>query len=345
MIHELPGSVLPRAALAFGTAFVAGLALGPALIRALRRRRIGEKATITDSARLNVLHASKQDTPTMGGIGIVGISAASGLAFARWDVPYTWVLVGGLVLFGAIGAIDDWVKLTRRQKGISARAKIRLQIVAAVALLVLLHPDTIHVPFAGLVSVGAVLAVLFGVIVVVGASNAVNLTDGLDGLAGGTFIASGTAVAAYAYAASRPDLAAVAGLPFVPGAGEAAVVLAGAVGATLAFLWWNCHPAEVFMGDTGSLPLGALLGLAAIVAREEFALCLAGGVFVAEALSVLGQVAWFKATGGRRLFLCAPLHHHFQFRGLPETKVVQRFWIAAALLAAASVVIPLVEGR
>jgi phospho-N-acetylmuramoyl-pentapeptide-transferase len=327
-----------RAALAAAVSFALALILGRRMIRWLQAHF--REPIKSDSARLNQLHQAKQWTPTMGGLFLVAGLAASVLAFGDLSNRYlqiTLLVTAGLTL---VGALDDLCKLRSRAKGISARAKLLGQLAVASLGAGLLYSHQANVPGGldfSLPSVGTVgsLGVLFipwTILLIVGFSNAVNLTDGLDGLAGGCVIFAVAAVAVMAYVGGHAELAEYLNAPKMPGAGEMVVVAGGVIGGLMGFLWFNCHPAQVFMGDTGSLPLGGVLAMLAIIARQEVLLLVVGGVFVAEAASVVLQVGFFKWRR-RRLFLCAPLHHHFQFQGWPEGKIVVRFWIASALCA------------
>jgi len=250
--------------------------------------------------------------------------------------------VAGLV---AVGGVDDWMKLSGRCKtGMRARTKLGLQVLIALAggtglHLVLRRSDpavasVLGVPFVGTFDLGMFYPALVA-LVIVATTNAVNITDGLDGLAGGCLSISTFAYAVVAYIVGRTDFAAHLQIPHVSAGAEVAVFCTAMLGATIGFLWFNSHPAQVFLGDSGSLPLGGALGLVACAVKQEMLLFLVGGVFVIEAGSSLLQILSFKTTG-RRIFLIAPLHHHFQFRGLPETKITLRFWIVAALMAVAS---------
>jgi phospho-N-acetylmuramoyl-pentapeptide-transferase len=328
-----------RASLAAVASFVLAIVLGPRLIGWLQARF--REPIKSASPVVQTLHRDKQATPTMGGIFIVAGLLASGLLFGDLANPYLIVSLVAVLGLAALGAADDLKKLLTASAGLSARAKLLGQFAVAIAVVLPvygLHSQTpggldLALPLAGRsVPLGWTFIPL-ATLVIVASSNAVNLTDGLDGLAGGCLIFAGGAMAVVVYAAGHAEWAHYLGIAPIPGSGEMAVVAGGMIGGVLGFLWFNCHPASVFMGDTGSLPLGGLLGLLAVVARQELLLVIVGGVFVAEAVSVLGQVAYFRLRGGRRWLLCAPLHHHLQFKGWPENKIVVRFWIAAALCA------------
>ncbi len=347
------GSLAVRAGLAALVAFAVALLMGPRLLAWLQRRQFLEVETNTDSAALNVINARKRPTPTMGGVMIVGAILAAGLVCG--DLTNDYVILGLLSTlgFGFIGFIDDWVKLTRRdRRGLSAAAKYLLQFFIALALAVVItlifkgrtnSADllALHIPFTqharlDLSFLSGLPHVLLVLLVVTGTSNAVNLTDGMDGLAAGTMVISALAMAAVCVVVGRAATLLPQGpVLYVPFSQEMTVFCTAMAGATLGFLWFNAAPALLYMGDTGSLPLGSLLGYVAVVTKHELLLILVGGVFVVEALSVIAQVACFRWSGGRRLLRCAPLHHHFQFAGVPETRIVVRFWIFAALLAAA----------
>jgi phospho-N-acetylmuramoyl-pentapeptide-transferase len=327
-----------RTAAASCGSFLIALLLGPIAIRWLQgrfRERIDSAST-----RLNAAHAAKQGTPTMGGLFIVAAIIVSTLLFGDLENTSVQIALFLTLGFGAIGAADDWIKLSTARRGLTARQKFALQwVLAGIAGLWLYTAQktqplglTLLWPFGdyGLPLGAAFIA--WAAFVIVGSSNGVNLTDGLDGLASGCLIFSGSAFAALAYLAGHSGLSSYLQIPFVPGAGEMTVVLGAMVGAVLGFLWFNCHPAQVFMGDTGSLPLGALLALAALVTRQELLLIVVGGVFVVETLSVILQVGCYKLFG-RRVIACSPLHNHFVLKGQPEIKIVTRFWIGSALLA------------
>ena len=346
-ILELP--LLFRGALAMGGSLLLGLLLGRRLIAWLNARFCDP--IVSPSAELEKLHQGKRATPTMGGLFLVAGIVAGTLAFG--DLTSGYVQVALLLTLGLalLGAVDDLAKLRSRRRGISARAKLGGQVVlASIAALLLYRLQQsapggldLQVPLTDVRLALGWLFVPLAVLVIVGASNAVNLTDGLDGLAGGCLLFATAGMAVMVYLAGDAELANSLGLLHVPGASEGVIVAAGMLGGLLGFLWFNCHPAQVFMGDTGSLPLGGLLGLLAVMARQELLLVVIGGVFVVEAVSVILQVGSFRLRGVR-IFRCAPLHHHFQFTGWPESQIVVRFWIASALcalLGVASIKLPL----
>jgi phospho-N-acetylmuramoyl-pentapeptide-transferase len=332
------GKITPRAALAAAVSFTVAVLLGPLWIGWLRQRF--REPIKSDSPEVARLHRGKQSTPTMGGLFVVAALVASLLLFGNLHNGYmapAFVVAIGLTL---VGIVDDLVKIRTAAKGISPRSKLLAQsLVAGVAAVLLYqqHAATrdgllLHLPLLQTpISLGFWFVPL-AVIVIVGASNAVNLTDGLDGLAGGCLLAATAAMTGLVYAAGHAEWAAYLGVPRIPQAGEMTVLAAAMIGGILAFLWFNCHPAQVFLGNTGALPLGGLLGLLAVVARQELLLIVIAGVFVVEAASVIVQVGYYKWRR-RRLLRCAPLHHHFQLLGWAENKIVVRFWIASALCA------------
>ena len=327
-----------RVALASVTGFLVSLLFGPLAIGWLRSRF--RERIASDSDQLNRLQADKQSTPTMGGLFVMGAVVIATLLFG--DLSERYVQLGLLVTagFAALGAVDDWIKLNTRHNGLGARQKLVVQIALSGVVAVLLYVEHSGKP-AGLdliwpignhaIGLGTGL-IAWSVLVIVGTSNAVNLTDGLDGLAGGCTVLTGSAFVALTYLAGHSVMARYLGIPHIAGSGELSVVVGALVGAMLGFLWFNCYPAQVFLGDAGSLPVGALLALAALVTRQEFLLAIIGGVFVIETLSVIAQVGWFRMTG-QRLIACSPLHNHFLFKGQHEIKIVTRFWIGSALLA------------
>lgn len=331
-----------RIAAASVTAFLLAILLGPMAIRWLKsnfRERIDSA-----SQQLNALQASKSSTPTMGGLFVMG---AVVIATVLWgDLSSRYVQLGLLVTisFAALGAVDDWVKLKTKRNGLTARQKFGIQsALSLIAAIILYYEHASKTRGLELVwpigDSGLWLGagfIAWAAFIFVGSSNAVNLTDGLDGLASGCTIFAGSAFVALTYLAGHKLNAEYLSIPYVPGCGEMSIVLAALVGAILGFLWFNCYPAEVFLGDTGALSIGALLGLGALACRQEFLLAIVGGIFVIETLSVILQVGWFRLTGSR-LIACSPLHNHFLFKGHHELKIVVRFWIGSALLAIVAV--------
>jgi phospho-N-acetylmuramoyl-pentapeptide-transferase len=339
---ETSGSALDkitlRAALAALSSFVLAVAAGPRCIAWLRSRF--REPIKCDSPQIRDLHRAKESTPTMGGMFIVGGMLAGVLFFGDWQNAYVWIAVLLALGLAAVGVVDDLIKLRRTANGLSAKHKFIGQAIVAIAIALLFYHKqssiaaglSMAVPCSGVsVWLGAWFVPL-AIVVILGSANAVNLTDGLDGLAGGCMISATVAMTALVYAAGHAGWAEYLNIPKIAGAGEMTVFAGAMIGGMLGFLWFNCHPAQVFMGDTGSLPLGGLLGFLALVARQELLLVLIAGVFVVEALSVILQVGYYKWRK-RRIFLCAPLHHHFQLKGWAENQIVVRFWIAAALCA------------
>jgi phospho-N-acetylmuramoyl-pentapeptide-transferase len=327
-----------RSALAVLTALAVGLALGPTLIRALRARQIGQ--TIRDEGPAS--HHAKAGTPTMGGLLILGAIVVPMMLWGDLTEPWVWIITLTTLAFGAIGFLDDLLKVKRgKNLGLRAAEKLGLQVLAALAAAAFIrlvagpaaYAATLTVPFFKNVHLDLGLwYVPFAAVVLVAASNSVNLTDGLDGLAIGSVLIASGSYTLFTYLAGHAKLSAYLQIPYVSGSGEVSVFCAAMVGASLAFLWFNCHPAQVFMGDVGSLALGAAIGCAALIAKQELLLVLVGGLFVAEALSVIVQVASFRLRG-KRVFRMAPLHHHFELSGWAETQVVVRFWIIATFFA------------
>jgi phospho-N-acetylmuramoyl-pentapeptide-transferase len=333
-----------RTAGAMVTSLLLSFLLGPWIIRRLRALRVGQVVRDVGPAE----HLSKAGTPTMGGVLILAATTISTLLWAKLNQPNVLIVLAVLLWTGTLGFIDDYLKVVRkRTEGLVARYKLAgqgvLGMLLALALLVLpvmQHPTWSMVPFFAdwHVEFLAWAFVPWVMFVLVGSSNAVNLADGLDGLAAGlAAIAAGT-FGVFAYVIGRTDTSQYLNLLYIPGAGELTIFCAAVAGAALGFLWFNAHPAEVFMGDTGSLALGGAIGAVAILLRMEFLLVLVGGVFVMEALSVILQVGWFRWTAsrtgtGRRIFAMAPIHHHFEQKGWPESKVIIRFWILGILFA------------
>lgn len=332
LVEVFPG-ISSRVIFALVTAFMTAFLFTPWVTDRLRRRQFGQ--VIREEGIRS--HHQKAGTPTMGGLVMLVAILVSTLFWARWSWQVL-VSVAVLVSLGAVGFADDFLKVTRQNtKGVSGRSKMLVQGVVAFGLGAYLvfgqHADPVlFVPVAGTSLSLGLLYIPFVMLVVVGASNAVNLTDGLDGLAAGILCIVATGLAAVSYVAGNTIFSHHLAIPYVPGSGELAVFLAAMVGSCIGFLWYNSNPAEVFMGDTGSLSLGGLLGCVAVLTRQELMLALLGGIFVVEALSVMIQVAWFKRTG-RRVFLMAPIHHHFEKLGWAEPKVVVRFWILTMVLA------------
>ncbi len=342
-----------QAAAATVLSFAVCLAVGPAVIRWLRRQKIGDQASF-DQADIDELMKSKKGTPTMGGLLIILAIVTTTLLLADLGNFYVRMALVCVLMLGGVGAADDWLKLTAGRRagsrhGLLSLEKLLFQLALGTVLSVFtyrygrfLEPATrLYVPFFKAVSIplGIGTFALLGTLVMTGSSNAVNLTDGLDGLAGGcmaivsfTFLVLAVIVGDHAVA---PKL----NLPHVQPAGQMAVLAGAMLGACLGFLWFNCSPAQVFMGDTGSLAMGGLIGYIAIVIRHELLLVFVGGIFVAEAVSVIIQKSWFKYTRittgtGRRVFRMAPLHHHYQKLGWAETQIVVRFWLVGFMLAA-----------
>jgi phospho-N-acetylmuramoyl-pentapeptide-transferase len=327
-----------RTAVASMTAFVISLALGPWLIKRLRQFQIGQ--VIRQEGPQS--HLAKAGTPTMGGLLILAASLVPTLLWADLTNVYIWIAVTATALFGAIGFLDDYLKITRRSSGgLTAKQKMGLQIVVAVAIGLSLmwlaasnqyNTRLIFPFFKQLIPDLGWWYVPFAAFVLVGTSNAVNLTDGLDGLAISVFAIAATAYTALAYVTGHAVFASYLLLVHFGPVGELTIFCAALVGASLGFLWFNAHPAEIFMGDVGSLALGGALGTVAVLIKQELLLVFVGGIFVLEALSVMAQVASFKLTG-KRVFKMAPLHHHFELSGWAEPKVIARFVILAIIFA------------
>lgn len=324
-----------RAIMATLTALMISFLLGRPLVDYLRAFQIGQM--VRDDGPQS--HLEKSGTPTMGGILILFAMAVSCLLWTRLDNIYFWIVLGVTLAYGAIGFLDDYLKITRRNhRGLSGKRKLGLQLIvgAIVGLVLWLDPSfskTLAMPFFKNVNPDlGILYIPFAALVIAGASNAVNLTDGLDGLAIGPVMICAATYLIFAYVAGHLKLAHYLQVPYVPGAGELTIVCGAMLGAGMGFLWYNAYPAEVFMGDVGSLSLGGLLGAVAVVTKHEILLAIAGGVFVIEAVSVILQVASYKATG-KRIFNMAPIHHHFELKGWPEPKVIVRFWIIAIFFA------------
>ncbi len=334
-----------RAAGAMVTALITAFVVGPWVIRRLRDRGWGQVVRAEGPAT----HLRKAGTPTMGGLIILASTLLPTLLWTRLDNVFVWIALGVTVWMGAIGFMDDYLKIVRHEsRGLIARYKLIWQFILGLALgaFLLLRPLSAYgatqtmLPFFKDLSVVLLPAVFpfFVAIVVAGSANTVNLTDGLDGLATGLSAIAALTFGLFAYAIGRVDTSSYLGLFYLPGAGELAIFCAALSGAAIGFLWFNAPPAEVFMGDTGSLALGGAIGSVAVLLKSEFLLLLVGGVFVLEGLSVIIQTGWFKYTrwrtgSGRRAFRMAPLHHHFEKLGWPETRVVIRFYILGIIFA------------
>ncbi|MBM4180411.1 MAG: phospho-N-acetylmuramoyl-pentapeptide-transferase [Betaproteobacteria bacterium] len=326
-----------RAVLAALTALVISFIVGPWMIRKLAALKVGQP--VRDDGPQT--HLVKAGTPTMGGALILASIIATTLLWADLSNRYVWIALLTLVGFGAIGWVDDWRKVVEKNpKGLASRWKYFWQSVIAILIAAWLAwsahlpaQTELIVPFFKqiVMPLGAIGFVVLAYFVIVGSSNAVNLTDGADGLAILPTVMVAGALAVFAYVAGHAVFSKYLGLPHIPGAGELVVFCAGMVGAGLAFLWFNAYPAEVFMGDVGALALGAALGVVAVIVRQEIVLFIMGGVFVAEAISVMVQVGSYKLRG-KRVFLMAPIHHHFEKKGWKETQVVVRFWIISMML-------------
>jgi len=318
------------------TAFLICFLLGPWVIRRLTRLQIGQYIR-SDGPEA---HHKKAGTPTMGGALIILAIVVSTLLWANLANDYVWIVLMVTVGYAAIGFVDDYLmQIKKRNKGLGVRSKLLLQSLLALAagVLVFNSPDFdtgVTVPFFKQFTPDLGRGyILFAALVIVATSNAVNLTDGLDGLAIGPVIIASVTYMVFAYVAGHVKIADYLQITYVPGSGEATVFCGALVGAGLGFLWFNTYPAQIFMGDVGSLSLGGALGAIAVITKQEILLVLVGGLFVIEALSVIFQVGFFKMTNGRRIFRMAPLHHHFELKGWEEPKVIVRFWIIAIALA------------
>jgi phospho-N-acetylmuramoyl-pentapeptide-transferase len=333
-----------RAICAGITAFLISVVFGNFVIRKLISFKFGQPIrTAAEVHKLYELHGSKKGTPTMGGILLIGSILVSTLLWAKPENPFIWLVLFSTLFLGGIGFYDDWLKVSKKNSdGISSRLKFFLQCLLAgiFTLFFLTNPklsataQQLFIPFFKeplLLGMGG-LTFVFYLLVLVGTSNAVNLTDGLDGLATGCTATVAATYAVLVYVAGNIKTATYLQVPFVPYAGELAVLCVALLGACLGFLWWNAHPARVFMGDTGSLAIGGMLGAVAICCKQELLLVIVGGVFVMEAMSVILQVASFKSTG-RRIFKMSPIHHHFELSGWKENTVIVRFWILSVLFA------------
>lgn len=322
------------------TAFVISLVLGPSVIRYLARMNMKQSIEREGFSALYEAYKGKEKTPTMGGLLILAAFVSSTLLWADLTNRYVLLAVFSVVWLGLVGFIDDTLKLAKKNsRGLAGVNKITGQVLLGAMLGAFLYfdsPQWSNVPVPFLKDTALRLGVFyipFAVLVVTGTSNAVNLTDGLDGLAIGCTTMIALTYAVFAYIAGNAIFSDYLQIPFIPGAGELTIFCAALMGAAMGFLWFNSHPASVFMGDTGSLALGGALGVVALFTKKELHLVIVGGVFVMEAASVILQVASYKLRKKKRIFRMAPIHHHFQLGGLPESKVVIRFWIVSIILA------------
>jgi phospho-N-acetylmuramoyl-pentapeptide-transferase len=346
--------VMFRSVAAVLTGFTIALLMGPRIIRWLMCKKIGDRPEFHHAA-LNELTKEKTNTPTMGGLIILFAVLAGTILWSKLNNPFVQKAIILMVWFGALGSVDDWLKLTsdirhRSRNGLKPWEKLIFQIGGAVLIASFLYADFTNIPDGKLFwlpfyKYGLPLAnwvfVLIAILYISATSNAVNLADGMDGLAAGCvgMISLVLIVLCYVVSETMARTGSITWssyllLPHVPQAGELSIFYSSILGAVLGFLWYNCHPAQVFMGDVGSLPLGAAMGYGALVTRNEILLLIIGGVFILELVSVVLQIGYFKYTGGKRFFKCAPIHHHFHLMGWSEPQVVVRFWLLAAAFAA-----------
>ena len=333
-----------RSVAAAVTAFVLSLTFGPFVIRKLILLKIGQPIrTAEEVHRLAELHAAKKGIPTMGGVLVIGAVFVSSVLWARPDNRFVWLTLFAMIYLGVLGFADDFLKVTKRKSdGVPGRVKLVFQIALACIVttvfltspLIEVQARSLYVPFvkSPVITNMSWFTLLFFALVIVGSSNAVNLTDGLDGLAIGCTVTVTFAYALLCYAGGNFRIAEYLQVPFYPFTGELTVVCSALVGAGLGFLWFNCHPAKVIMGDTGALAIGGMIGVVAICCKQELLLAVVGGVFVIEAASVILQVLSFKLTG-KRIFAMSPIHHHFELTGWKENTVIVRFWILSAIFA------------
>ena len=325
-----------RAAYAAVTTLFLSLLLGQAMIEWLRKQKLGQE--IRDE--ISTMHKSKSGTPTMGGILIIFSVVIAVLLWQDIKNIYTWICIVSILGFGGIGFVDDYLKIYKRNSagvGLRASFKFIAQILLSIGIVTFIYlnrsPETtlLYIPFFKFPVLDlSYFYIPFGVLILVGTTNAVNLTDGLDGLAIGLVILAGIAFGILTYLSGRVDYAQYLQIPYIAGSGELTVLVFALIGASVGFLWFNSHPAEVMMGDTGSLSLGGIIGVIALLIKKEILLVIVGGVFVLEALSVIIQVVSFKSRK-KRIFKMAPLHHHYELSGWSENKVVVRFWILGGL--------------
>lgn len=325
-----------RAFYALITAFFLSLVFGPYVINKLKEFQNKKGGYVREDTP--DWHKVKKYTPTMGGVLILMVVAITFILWSRLDSLYSWITLFTFLSFGLIGFFDDFIKV-KNKKGISSKLKFSLQFLVASSISIFLYcypkfNTVLYLPFFKNITFDlGIFYIPFSIFLIVGASNAVNLTDGLDGLAIGPSLISVATFTVFAYIAGNIVLAKYLFIPYVDGVGELVVFLMALLGAGLGFLWFNSFPAEMFMGDAGSLSIGAVLGLVSILTKQELILAIVGGIFVLETLSVITQVVYFRLTGGKRLFKMAPIHHHFELSGTPEPKIVVRVWIVSILLS------------
>ncbi len=346
-----------RAFCAAGTAFLISILTGPWMIRKLRQYKIGQQIRKSEAPPLYQFHGKKEGTPTMGGLLIIVSALVGTLLWVDLSNVFVHMTLGTMVFMGGVGFLDDAIKLKKkRSKGLGAKSKLALQALWAILIISVLWHDPeirylasdVMVPFLKnplFTGLSFSVSLIFLMIVILGATNAVNLTDGLDGLAVGCSNSVALSYLVMSYLTGHMVFADYLNIPYVAGAGELTVFCGALLGSGLGFLWFNCHPARVFMGDTGSLALGGSIAMIAILIQQELLLIIVGGVFTMEALSVLMQVTYFRLTGGRRIFKCSPIHHHFELvekdkaeregRDLEvvETMITTRFWILSIIFA------------
>ena len=321
------------------TALIISFVLGPFLIKTLKSLQKEGQPIRMDGPSDHII--KKKGTPTMGGILILIASLGSTILWMKLDNQFVWTVLLIMVGFGSIGIIDDWIKLSKNSSsGLNGKIKLSLQVLIAIpaimSIIEISPPEILNgvaIPFLkdNYINLG-IFFIPFSIFVIVGSSNSVNLTDGLDGLAIVPVMIAASCFALIAYLVGNVNFSSYLQLNYVPGVGEIAIILGALFGAGLGFLWFNAPPAEIFMGDTGSLSLGGVLGISSVATRHELVLIIIGGLFVVETISVILQVSYFKFTG-KRIFLMAPLHHHFEKRGWEESTIVIRFWIIAVVLA------------
>lgn len=327
-----------RTGAAIFTSFFLTLLIGPAVVRKLRSYKIQQIEREYGPAS----HLSKSGTPTMGGILIFISLLVSVLLWGRLDNSYIWLLMFTTVALGFAGVMDDYTKLVKKNpEGMKSSVKLAIQLFTAIVVVGYLainppngqYATSLIIPYMSNMFINlSVFYFAFAMLVVVGTSNATNLTDGLDGLASGCMVFTAVTYGIFAYVAGNFNFADYLKIIYVPGAGEITVFMGALIGACMGFLWFNAYPAQVFMGDTSSLFLGGVIGTAALCVKQELLLPIAGGLFLLETLSVVLQMGYFKLTHGKRLFKMAPIHHHFELQGIPEPKVIVRFWIVGVVL-------------